>query len=31
MTTEEFIRIIPPFYTDCGKNMRFGKRFFINR
>ena len=22
--------LFPPFYTDCGKNMRFGKRVFIN-
>ncbi len=22
--------LFPPFYTDCGKNMRFGKRVFVN-
>ena len=22
--------LFPPFYTDCGKNMRIGKRVFIN-
>ncbi|MDE5850593.1 MAG: sugar O-acetyltransferase [Muribaculaceae bacterium] len=22
--------LFPPFYTDCGKNMKFGKRVFIN-
>ena len=22
--------LFPPFYTDCGKNIRFGKRVFIN-
>ena len=24
------IRMFPPFYTDCGKNMHFGKNVFIN-
>ena len=23
-------RIFPPFYTDCGKNIKIGKRVFIN-
>jgi acetyltransferase-like isoleucine patch superfamily enzyme len=23
-------RLFPPFYTDCGKNMRFGKNVFVN-
>lgn len=23
-------RLFPPFYTDCGKNTRFGKRVFVN-
>ena len=27
---DESFRLFPPFYTDCGKNMRFGKRVFIN-
>lgn len=22
--------LFPPFYTDCGKNTRFGKRVFVN-
>lgn len=22
--------LFPPFYTDCGKNIRFGKRVFVN-
>jgi len=22
--------LFPPFFTDCGKNIRFGKRVFIN-
>lgn len=26
----ESFGLFPPFYTDCGKNMRFGKRVFIN-
>lgn len=26
---EEF-RMFPPFYTDCGKNIRVGKNVFIN-
>ena len=24
-------RLIPPFYTDCGKNVRVGSRVFINQ
>jgi acetyltransferase-like isoleucine patch superfamily enzyme len=24
-------RLIPPFYTDCGKNIRIGARVFINQ
>ncbi|MDE6762978.1 MAG: sugar O-acetyltransferase [Oscillospiraceae bacterium] len=27
--TEDF-RLFPPFYTDCGKNIRVGKNVFIN-
>ena len=27
---DESFGLFPPFYTDCGKNMRFGKRVFIN-
>lgn len=23
-------RMFPPFYTDCGKNIRVGKNVFIN-
>lgn len=23
-------RMFPPFYTDCGKNLRIGRRVFIN-
>lgn len=23
-------RLFPPFYTDCGKNIRFGKGVFVN-
>ena len=26
----ESFGLFPPFYTDCGKNIRFGKRVFIN-
>ena len=26
----ESFSMFPPFYTDCGKNMRFGKRVFVN-
>ena len=26
----ESIGLFPPFYTDCGKNTRIGKRVFIN-
>ena len=26
----ESFGLFPPFYTDCGKNMRFGKRVFVN-
>lgn len=22
--------MFPPFYTDCGRNLRFGKRVFVN-
>jgi acetyltransferase-like isoleucine patch superfamily enzyme len=24
-------RLVPPFYTDCGKNIRVGARVFINQ
>ncbi len=27
----EHFRLIPPFYTDCGKNIRVGARVFINQ
>jgi acetyltransferase-like isoleucine patch superfamily enzyme len=27
----EHFRLIPPFYTDCGKNIRVGDRVFINQ
>lgn len=26
----ESFNMFPPFYTDCGKNLRIGKRVFIN-
>ncbi len=26
----ESFTLFPPFYTDCGKNIRIGKRVFIN-
>lgn len=26
----ETFGLFPPFYTDCGKNLRIGKRVFIN-
>ena len=27
---DESFGIFPPFYTDCGKNIKLGKRVFIN-
>lgn len=27
---DENFNMFPPFYTDCGKNIRIGKRVFIN-
>lgn len=27
---DESFRLFPPFNTDCGKNIHFGKRVFIN-
>ena len=27
---DESFGIFPPFYTDCGKNIKIGKRVFIN-
>lgn len=27
---DESVRIFPPFYTDCGKNIHLGKRVFLN-
>jgi len=27
----EHFRLIPPFYTDCGRNIRIGSRVFINQ
>ena len=26
----ESLRLFPPFTTDCGKNIRFGERVFVN-
>lgn len=28
---EDTVVVSPPFYTDCGRNTRLGKRVFINR
>ena len=28
--TDEKFRLFPPFYTDCGKNIKLGKNVFIN-
>lgn len=27
---DESLSMFPPFYTDCGKNIKIGKRVFIN-
>ena len=27
---DDTFAMFPPFYTDCGKNIRFGKQVFIN-
>lgn len=27
---DDSLGLFPPFYTDCGKNIRFGKRVFVN-
>lgn len=27
---DESFNLFPPFYTDCGKNLHFGKNVFIN-
>ena len=27
---DESVRLFPPFFTDCGKNIRFGKGIFLN-
>lgn len=27
----EHFRLVPPFYTDCGRNIRVGARVFINQ
>lgn len=27
----DHFRLVPPFYTDCGKNIRVGARVFINQ
>lgn len=27
---DDTFTIFPPFYTDCGKNIRIGKNVFIN-
>lgn len=29
--TGDGFRLIPPFYTDCGRNIRVGERVFINQ
>lgn len=29
-TVDESFGLFPPFYTDCGKNIKLGKRVFIN-
>lgn len=29
-TIDETFSLFPPFYTDCGKNLRIGKNVFIN-
>lgn len=29
-TIDDSLGLFPPFYTDCGKNLRIGKRVFIN-
>ncbi|MCR5288683.1 MAG: sugar O-acetyltransferase [Treponema sp.] len=26
----KYLKLFPPFYTDCGKNITIGKRVFIN-
>ena len=28
--TDKTFRLFPPFYTDCGKNIKIGKNVFIN-
>ena len=28
--TDKSFRLFPPFYTDCGKNIKIGKNVFIN-
>lgn len=30
-TVGEHFRLIPPFYTDCGRNIAVGDRVFINQ
>ncbi len=30
MEIHESFGLFPPFYTDCGKNLKIGKRVFIN-
>lgn len=27
---DDSFNLFPPFYTDCGKNLRFGQRVFVN-
>lgn len=27
---DQTVRVFPPFYTNCGKNLSFGKRVFVN-
>lgn len=27
---DKSVRLFPPFYTDCGKNIHLGKRVFLN-
>lgn len=30
-SVDDRFRLIPPFYTDCGRNIRVGSRVFINQ
>ncbi len=31
VAVDEHFRLIPPFYTDCGRNIRVGRNVFINQ